>query len=377
MSDEHWSAVYDSAAPSRVQRACVRSASLSVSALPGDRHGALRAASWSASTARSPAPSAGRTAGSSWPDWSPAGMRGHHRAASAAVGSTTCTTSRSMRPSASQTTGNRRPQTIGRMVQRLMILDGVLGDRQLLVDESRSATSGATSTARGRPGFGRRSTRRSRSERRRRRPFATSRTSCPSASRSATLEPPRVPLSRDAAPPRRLPDVPAAPRRAVPQLHTWTVRLLVPRRFWKAAVLYKAALRDELWTPLNPNIGQRWRRTSASGRQDGRTHRRPVGSRTSLKAFRRQGMPRFASLYRAWRRQGDPILWQPLSRPACETTGSAAVGNARSNADRPVPAADRLDGPDDGPRGGPSEKPARLAPRFRRPVTILSSLVTP
>jgi hypothetical protein len=31
-------------------------------------------------------------------------------------------------------------------------------------------------------------------------------------------------------------------------LHTWTVRVLVPRRFWKAAALYKAALRDELWT---------------------------------------------------------------------------------------------------------------------------------
>ncbi len=37
-------------------------------------------------------------------------------------------------------------------------------------------------------------------------------------------------------------------------LRTWTVRLLVPRRFRKAVALYKAALREELWTPLNPSV---------------------------------------------------------------------------------------------------------------------------
>ena len=34
-------------------------------------------------------------------------------------------------------------------------------------------------------------------------------------------------------------------------LHTWTVRLLVPGRFRKAVALYKAALREQLWTPLD------------------------------------------------------------------------------------------------------------------------------
>jgi hypothetical protein len=37
-------------------------------------------------------------------------------------------------------------------------------------------------------------------------------------------------------------------------LHTWTVRLLVPRRFRKAVALYKAALREQLWTPLNLSV---------------------------------------------------------------------------------------------------------------------------
>ena len=48
-------------------------------------------------------------------------------------------------------------------------------------------------------------------------------------------------------------------------LHTWTVRVLVPRRFWKAAALYKAALRDSSGRPWNPTSPIDWRRTSANG----------------------------------------------------------------------------------------------------------------
>ncbi len=39
-------------------------------------------------------------------------------------------------------------------------------------------------------------------------------------------------------------------------LHQWTVRLLLPRRFRKAVALYKAALREELWTPLDPSVSK-------------------------------------------------------------------------------------------------------------------------
>ena len=39
-------------------------------------------------------------------------------------------------------------------------------------------------------------------------------------------------------------------------LHRWTLRLLVPRRFRKAVALYKAAVREELWTPLNPSVSK-------------------------------------------------------------------------------------------------------------------------
>ena len=60
-------------------------------------------------------------------------------------------------------------------------------------------------------------------------------------------------------------------------LHTWTVRVLVPRRFWKAAVLYKAALRDELWTPLEPHIRDLLETYFRERRADRWAHQRPVG----------------------------------------------------------------------------------------------------
>ncbi len=39
-------------------------------------------------------------------------------------------------------------------------------------------------------------------------------------------------------------------------VHRWTLRLLVPRRFRKAVALYKAAIREELWTPMNPSVSR-------------------------------------------------------------------------------------------------------------------------
>ena len=39
-------------------------------------------------------------------------------------------------------------------------------------------------------------------------------------------------------------------------LHTWTIRLLVPRRFRKSVALYKAAVREELWMPMNPSVSK-------------------------------------------------------------------------------------------------------------------------
>ena len=68
-------------------------------------------------------------------------------------------------------------------------------------------------------------------------------------------------------------------------LHTWTVRLLVPRRFRKAVALYKAAVREELWTPLNPSVskcsGDVLSRTAGAGRTP----------RRSVRSLHRAGVP--------------------------------------------------------------------------------------
>jgi hypothetical protein len=48
-------------------------------------------------------------------------------------------------------------------------------------------------------------------------------------------------------------------------LHTWSVRLLVPRRFRKAVALYKALSASNSGRPWTRASARRWRHTSASG----------------------------------------------------------------------------------------------------------------
>jgi hypothetical protein len=95
-------------------------------------------------------------------------------------------------------------------------------------------------------------------------------------------------------------------------LRTWTVRLLVPRRFRKAVALYKAALREELWTPLNPSVTKALE-TYFPERQAQGGHLGDPDDRFIRQEFRTQGMPKIQALYRAWRRQGDRVLWQAHS----------------------------------------------------------------
>lgn len=95
-------------------------------------------------------------------------------------------------------------------------------------------------------------------------------------------------------------------------VHTWTVRLLVPRRFRKAVPLYKAALREELWTPLDPSISKALATYFPERLAQG-GHLSDPDDRYIRQEFRRQGMPKIQALYRAWRREGDRALWQAHS----------------------------------------------------------------
>jgi hypothetical protein len=95
-------------------------------------------------------------------------------------------------------------------------------------------------------------------------------------------------------------------------LHTWTVRLLVPRRFRKAVALYKAALREELWTPMDPSVSKALETYFRQRRERG-GHLGEPDDRFIAREFRRQGMAKMAALYRAWRREGDVVLWRSSS----------------------------------------------------------------
>ncbi len=110
-------------------------------------------------------------------------------------------------------------------------------------------------------------------------------------------------------------------------LHRWTVRLLVPRRFTRAVALYKAALREELWTPLSPSVG-RALETYFRERKEQGGHLGDPTDRYIAQEFRKQGMAKMAALYRAWRREGDTALWRSSSTSlrddhmhGCSTSG--------------------------------------------------------
>jgi hypothetical protein len=95
-------------------------------------------------------------------------------------------------------------------------------------------------------------------------------------------------------------------------LHHWTVRLLLPRRFRKAASLYKAAIREQLWAPLNPSVSKSLE-AHFRERQEQGGHLGDPPDRYVAQEFRKQGMPKIQALYRAWRRTGDRVLWQSCS----------------------------------------------------------------
>ena len=95
-------------------------------------------------------------------------------------------------------------------------------------------------------------------------------------------------------------------------VHRWTVRLFVPRRFKRAIALYNSALREELWTPLNPSVSKALETYFCELKEQG-GHLGDPQDRYIAQEFRKQGMAKIAALYRAWRREGDLVLWRSSS----------------------------------------------------------------
>ena len=206
---------------------------------------------------------------------------------------------------------NRRLRTIGRMVERVMILDAVLGDRRrwwLSPECDKRAFFDVTQQTGLRPedyphiAFG--------------------------AAPRKTIRcfPDKLPIGIEKDDTSRFVFLYLVNRRMPVDfrqflirhvdlfrcLHHWTVRLLVPRRFRKAVALYKAAVREELWTPLNPSVSKSLE-TYFRERQEQGGHLGDPSDRYIAQEFRKQGMPKIQALYRAWRRAGDKVLWQSSS----------------------------------------------------------------
>jgi hypothetical protein len=205
---------------------------------------------------------------------------------------------------------NRRLHSIGRMVERVMVLDAVLGDSRCWwlspAEDKRTFFDGRESGFRDEEyphiSFG--------------------------AGRHKTIRcfPDKLPIGIDKEDTGRIVFLYLVTRRIPPDfrqflirhqtvflnVHTWTVRLLVPRRFRKAVCLYKAALREQLWTPLDPSVS-RALETYFRERKERGGHLGEPDDRFIAREFGRQGMAKIAALYRAWRREGDVVLWRSSS----------------------------------------------------------------
>ena len=91
-------------------------------------------------------------------------------------------------------------------------------------------------------------------------------------------------------------------------VHEWTIRVLVPRRFRKAAALYRYAVRDAFAIPLTPSDVEQldW---FFRARQGGAPEPAPDPDLDVNTATRRFGAARFRALHRVWQREGKKALW--------------------------------------------------------------------
>jgi hypothetical protein len=95
-------------------------------------------------------------------------------------------------------------------------------------------------------------------------------------------------------------------------LHKWTLRLLVPKRFEKAIPVYRHAVREELAMPLHPSDADQLRWLFE---QRKRASAEPafVPDRRFVEASKQFSTPRFKVLYRLWLQYGNDVLWNTYS----------------------------------------------------------------
>jgi hypothetical protein len=88
----------------------------------------------------------------------------------------------------------------------------------------------------------------------------------------------------------------------------WTIRVLLPRRFRKAAALYRYAIRDAFMMPLTPDEVEalEWYFRARQGEVAGPAPDPRLDLPTAARKF---GAARFEALYRVWHHHGVHALW--------------------------------------------------------------------
>jgi hypothetical protein len=104
-------------------------------------------------------------------------------------------------------------------------------------------------------------------------------------------------------------------------LYEWTIRIVVPRRFRKAASLYRWALRDDLATPLQPRVVDEleWYLRTRHGRDV--RYITPPQDLTPEQAARKFSTARFRALERTWLHndyKGLSGAWSPILKDHLE-----------------------------------------------------------
>jgi hypothetical protein len=100
-------------------------------------------------------------------------------------------------------------------------------------------------------------------------------------------------------------------RELLSTLYEWSIRVLVPRRFHKAAALYQQAVREEFMTPLGVRDAE-----ALAGLFGARRGSRATASdlvSEGAEVARRYGRWRVRALRRAWEQDGNSALWSAQS----------------------------------------------------------------
>lgn len=204
---------------------------------------------------------------------------------------------------------NRRPATMGRMVERLMVLDAVLADRHytwLGTEQDKVAYFKSTFEQRG---FGAD-------------PSLPHLVFGSGPEKVIRYFPDKMPIGVERDYGARhvflflvTSEVPAAFRMflfrhgdLLGAVQQWTIRVIVPRRFKKAIALYRYAVRDELATPLKPSLVDelesvfRCRAGTAGATQ-------PADDFDLITAKRKFAAARFRARYRMWQVDPSMALW--------------------------------------------------------------------